>query len=201
MPRESTLGLPGDLHAPTGSREWCLAVQEEIRQSVIRLDGDARNAGCWLRIAKEHEAWKALGLLGWESFVQSFGLASDDADRLIGAKAGTVGQVLGKPGRPKKGEEKVGNTKLIGATKPYTMARLRRDAPELAERVEAGELSANAAAIEAGFRKKQISVPVGDVDAAIRRLLKHYASHELIDAIDRVEAQGGLDACFDSESR
>jgi hypothetical protein len=35
-----------------------------------------------------------------------------------------------------------------------TLARLNRDHPELAERVEAGELSANAAAIQAGFRKK-----------------------------------------------
>jgi hypothetical protein len=35
----------------------------------------------------------------------------------------------------------------------YDLARLRRDRPDLAERVP-GELSANAAAIEGGFRKK-----------------------------------------------
>jgi hypothetical protein len=35
-----------------------------------------------------------------------------------------------------------------------TLARLKRDHPELAKRVVAGELSPNAAAIEAGFRKK-----------------------------------------------
>jgi hypothetical protein len=35
-----------------------------------------------------------------------------------------------------------------------TIARLKRDYPELAKRVMAGELSPNAAAIEAGFRKK-----------------------------------------------
>lgn len=34
------------------------------------------------------------------------------------------------------------------------LRRLKRDHPELAEQVVAGELSANAAAIEAGFRKK-----------------------------------------------
>jgi hypothetical protein len=38
-----------------------------------------------------------------------------------------------------------------GASSDYTLARLDRDRPELAERVRAGELSANAAAIEAGF--------------------------------------------------
>jgi hypothetical protein len=40
--------------------------------------------------------------------------------------------------------------------KEYTIARLQRDRPDLAERVIAGELSANAAAIQAGFRKKPI---------------------------------------------
>ncbi len=34
-----------------------------------------------------------------------------------------------------------------------TIRRLMRDHPKLVERVKAGELSANAAAIEAGFRK------------------------------------------------
>jgi hypothetical protein len=40
-------------------------------------------------------------------------------------------------------------------TKAHWLARLRRDRPDLAEKVIAGELSANAAAIEAGFRKKR----------------------------------------------
>lgn len=41
-----------------------------------------------------------------------------------------------------------------GTSSDYTLARLDRDKPELADRVRAGEISANAAAIEAGFRKK-----------------------------------------------
>ena len=41
-----------------------------------------------------------------------------------------------------------------GTNSAYTIARLDRDAPELAARVRAGGISANAAAIEAGFRKK-----------------------------------------------
>lgn len=42
-----------------------------------------------------------------------------------------------------------------GTSKSYTLTRLERDHPELFKRVVAGELSANAAAIEAGFRKKK----------------------------------------------
>jgi hypothetical protein len=62
---------------------------------------------------------------------------------------------------PKQGERNdlkglgSNRTKLDkGTTREYTLARLKRDHPELAERVVNGDLSANAAAIEAGFRKK-----------------------------------------------
>lgn len=41
-----------------------------------------------------------------------------------------------------------------GTSKAYTLDRLRRDHEELFEQVCKGELSANAAAIKAGFRKK-----------------------------------------------
>jgi hypothetical protein len=48
-----------------------------------------------------------------------------------------------------------GNTtsSTVGTTATNTLRRLKRDRPDLAERVVAGEISANAAAIEAGFRK------------------------------------------------
>ena len=36
----------------------------------------------------------------------------------------------------------------------YTLRRLARDCPEMLDRIEAGELSVNAAAIQAGIRKK-----------------------------------------------
>jgi hypothetical protein len=61
--------------------------------------------------------------------------------------------VLGKHGGDRKSDktkEQGNNVTLIrrGNAESYTLARLRRDAPELAKRVEAGEMSANAAAIK-----------------------------------------------------
>jgi hypothetical protein len=47
------------------------------------------------------------------------------------------------------------------------MRRLRRDDPELAERVARGELTANAAAVEKGWRK--VPTPFGDVVSGWRR--------------------------------
>ena len=45
-----------------------------------------------------------------------------------------------------------------GNSKSYTVSRLKRDRPDLFERVVAGELSANKAAIEAGFRRKPTTI-------------------------------------------
>jgi hypothetical protein len=41
-----------------------------------------------------------------------------------------------------------------GTTAAYTLARLMEERPDLYERVKAGEISANAAAVEAGWRRK-----------------------------------------------
>lgn len=62
----------------------------------------------------------------------------------------------GKAGRPIK--ESLDNIKGItapaGTGRAYTVSRLQREAPELFAQVAAGTISANAAAIKAGFRKK-----------------------------------------------
>ena len=64
---------------------------------------------------------------------------------------------LGKQGRPKKDKEKGDNItfKERGTSRAYILARLDRDGfTELAAKVRDGETSANAAAIQAGFRKR-----------------------------------------------
>ena len=64
-----------------------------------------------------------------------------------------IGRMAGIAGQNKHViKDQVGNTHLKGnGSIERTVARLRdRDRPDLAERVETGELSANAAAIEAG---------------------------------------------------
>ena len=45
-----------------------------------------------------------------------------------------------------------------GNSKSYTVSRLKRDRPDLFGKVVAGELSANKAAIEAGFRRKPTTI-------------------------------------------
>lgn len=65
-----------------------------------------------------------------------------------------------------------------GTSASYLTRRLKRDRPDLAEKVIKGELSANAAAIQAGFREKTITVKL-EPEAAARTLLKHFDADEL----------------------
>ena len=71
-----------------------------------------------------------------------------------------------------------------GNARDATLARLHRDRPDLYDRVLARELSANAAAIEAGFRKPTASVPVDSAEHAIGALLRRFKRDELIDALE-----------------
>ncbi|OHD15025.1 MAG: hypothetical protein A2Y38_25765 [Spirochaetes bacterium GWB1_59_5] len=66
-------------------------------------------------------------------------------------------------------------TSYNGNAKPYLMDRLHRLHPELHARVVAGELTAHAAAVEAGWRPKTVSMRVDDprkLSEAIRRHVK-----------------------------
>lgn len=64
----------------------------------------------------------------------------------------------GKPGRRWKSNitnnDNVINKGQQGNSRAYTLDRLKRERPDLFDKVKLGKLSANAAAIEAGFRKQ-----------------------------------------------
>lgn len=62
-------------------------------------------------------------------------------------------------------------------TGDYVVARLKRDAPEVADRVAAGQLTANAAARQMGWRKPRIVVSTPERTAA--HLRKHLTPDEL----------------------
>lgn len=77
-------------------------------------------------------------------------MLSHDPESLTLFEEAMVGQHGGS-----RAESKSDNVTLAerGNTKGYTLRRLKKDHPELHAKVCAGEMSANAAAIEAGVRK------------------------------------------------
>jgi len=70
-----------------------------------------------------------------------------------------------------------------GTEANYTIRRLKRDRPDLAEKVIANELSANAAAIEAGFRIKSITIPL-DPERAARSIRQHFTEQQIRELIE-----------------
>ena len=72
-------------------------------------------------------------------------------------------------------KEPVGNTDKLKherSSNPGILRRLARSRPDLLGRVETGELSPNAAAVEAGFRRPRKSIPVDSAENAVRALAK-----------------------------
>lgn len=61
-------------------------------------------------------------------------------------------------------------TSSRGNSPTYALRRLKRDRPDLAEKVIAGKMSANAAAIEAGFRKRPTTEPFERILELLDRL-------------------------------
>ena len=68
-----------------------------------------------------------------------------------------------KNSKPKKSR---GNSTI------YTIGRLKRDRPDIAARVVSGDISANAGAVEAGFRRKNSKTPRTAFEEIIRLLPK-----------------------------
>jgi hypothetical protein len=60
---------------------------------------------------------------------------------------------VGPPTKEERANGTIG-TNTRGGNTDYTLRRLYRDKPEMIDKIEAGELSVNAAAIAAGIRKK-----------------------------------------------
>lgn len=163
------LDEPCDLHAEIGSKPWARAVAREIRYSAKKLDSDVNHIQEFISIAAKHEAWKVLGYVSLDAFlIKEANFTQAIIDAIRNAKGGTVGDALAKveamPELPKLGE--IGNGRKPdgrcnnvtstrrGNDTEYTLRRLKRDAPELYSQVKRGELSVNAAAIQAGIRKK-----------------------------------------------
>lgn len=66
-----------------------------------------------------------------------------------------------------------------GTSQAAALRRLRKDAPELHAAVLAGNLSAHAAMVQAGFRRRVVSVPVDQPDAVARALRKNLSPEDL----------------------
>lgn len=159
----------GDPNAPVGSAAWVKA--QHFHLCVAKKDVQSRvdNFGSSLMLMRERRWFGELvdsdGMLfsSFEDYCQypepwGLGLSPIDVRRILeepdGAKP--VAAVLRARGRPKRGEEKSDAAPLSRGSNgvAYLTARLRRDDPGLADRVERGELTVREAAKRKGWVKK-----------------------------------------------
>jgi len=88
-------------------------------------------------------------------------------------------------GKGKRGSNTTPLSDSEKKSKPGTLRRLARSHPDLLARVESGELSAHAAAVQAGIRKPMRSIPVDTPEAAIRALLRVFTVTDLAQALGK----------------
>ena len=166
-----------DKFADIPQDRWKQLVREKRNFLATNIKYDCR---CLVEFCEEaNEVWETLGYTsaadmirnGYELDPQQIELAiawlkingtdaaigiDDVKAKIASAKADPLLPEDVKHGRPKVSERSVDNinTSKGGTGTDYTLRRLARDCPEMLDKIEAGELSVNAAAIAAGIRKK-----------------------------------------------
>ncbi len=180
--RNSVLDDVGNPDAEPGSPAWARWFVLRAKKYRNDLNSDAASLRELIDKLAKHEAWRVLGYASFGMLCQvEVGLTGEELDRLRVVEPGqTVGAVLAPHGGDRKSEafkektEDQGSVTTLNGRRDsdYLTARLTRDAPLLADQVRRGELTPHAAAIQAGFRTRMISVPVDPARAA-RILVKH----------------------------
>lgn len=87
-----------------------------------------------------------------------------------------------RPGPHQENGNNVTELRPEGNTAAKALRRLRKDRPDLHARVIAGELSPHAAAVEAGFRKRTITITL-EPQAAAATLRRHFTPEQVMDLI------------------
>jgi len=171
----------GDQFAEPGSRPWAIYFTNRAKLVRDQVHNDAERLRGLVERLEEHRAWEALGLPSFSILCATkLQLGSDEIDAIRKAKRGqTVGEVLalrphGTNQFTEGGGNKSENITSIdqrGTGSAYRIAKLKRDAPEFADRLEAGEFgSVREAERAAGFPVPPRLTPLERVQRAIVRL-------------------------------
>ena len=149
-------GLLRQVLADEGWREFVSQRGEEVRPASF----------------EEFVTTPPLKGLGAEGVGQIERLVSDDPEALRMVREASTA----KPGRPPAGTENSDNVTNSppdterGNRRSYTLDRLHRQQPDLYQQVVDGQLSANAAAVQAGWRPRTFTVRADDPGHIARTL-------------------------------
>jgi hypothetical protein len=191
-----------DKFSDTKKDKWHLLLIAKRSFLAYRLEYDCR---CLIEFCEEAEAvYSDLGFSSAEEMIrEGYELDPIEIDLAVAwLRHNQPGEAIGLDAvkakvaearvnpLPKNGE--VGNgrscdnitaTKSRGTDTTYTLRRLARDAPDMLDKIESGELSVNQAAIQAGIRKKPTAFEIAlkaskklsrnEIQMLIKELQKH----------------------------
>jgi hypothetical protein len=100
-------------------------------------------------------------------------LCQDDLKALHAIDAALAGEDITIPKSPE----------AMNGSKEGDLRRLRRERSDLHKQVVRGELSVNAAMLQAGFRTRKISINTDDMESAANTLVKHLDPEKLTDLL------------------
>jgi hypothetical protein len=190
-----------------GTRPWAETVAANAKRYAAFTEKDVRPLVERYRALCDHEVWELFfpgqieakerfcrELLGYEAeFLETMSKGVEILDGRghegqVPAQLAEYVALRERAGRPSNADRNTNNISIsgersVGTGRTYTVRRLRRDRPDLAGRVDRGELSANAAAIQAGFRNRTITVPIARPDAVARSLLKYMTPDDIAQLI------------------
>jgi hypothetical protein len=192
-----TLGEAGDLTAEPGSREWAIAVRLEMISGIRDTKSDAASVLSWRRLFEKHEGYSVLPdqygqpFKSYRAFCEAsppWGLGYDpdvlaqvlEERKSAQARAATASDIVAHGG-DRKSEAHQGSVSTLNGKRDadYLASRIKRDHPEIHDRLLAGEYSSvRAAAIEAGIVRRTITIPL-DVDIAAQALRRHFTPDDL----------------------
>jgi hypothetical protein len=209
MQSVATLGEPGNLAAPPGSRPWAIAMHLEIQACLNNSLSDVGRLGCLIEAMEQHAGYRQLPneygqpFASYREFCEAktpwgLGYSSTSITRLINERKSAQAQAEevrqqrtreeamkgNRNAKRNKNSVRVSNT-VLGTTPDatYYTAVIARDHPDIHDRMKRGEYaSVEAAAVDAGIRKRYWKIP-RDVSGAAQQIRKHFTPeqiHELV---------------------
>lgn len=200
-------------------QKWWDLTQARRSFTRTQLPYDCRSVITFVEEAEEYRMWERTGYANLDEYIRvgleldpdmvhwaRQGLARLDTSQPIpygqAVETGkTAAQKLHEaPELPRNGQIGSGRKKnrfdnikpISGTEAKYLAARLKRDHPEIADRVTRGEYrSIRAAALDAGIIKPTKTVPIDTPERAIQALLRVFSADELRRALDNVDERGG----------
>lgn len=196
----------GDYRAPKGTQERAAWLRCRVQQLLQSANFDIINFDSLMDTIEEERAYEQLEAgdgNNFETFEQfcntrhPYGLGSERSDiqlmlmnrKLSASEIAENAKPLAKHGdigNGRKSRPTIGRSTKYGSCAEYIASRLKRDRPDLLEKVAEGTMTMNKAALLAGIRKEHFSVP-RDIPSLAKALMRRLDAEEILELADALK--------------